>query len=56
MTEPLPVESLLAAMSCYATLHGAINVEMYSHLPPMLDGSEDLFVAIVNRCLDSLQF
>lgn len=55
MPTPLPAESLLAALSCYATLHGAINVEMYSHLPPMLEGSEDLFVAIINRSLDGLR-
>jgi len=55
MAEPLPPEALLAALSCYANLHGAINVQMHSLLPPMLDRNEDLFVATINRSLDDLQ-
>lgn len=55
MDEPMPPEALLAALSCYASLHGAINIQMYSHLPPMIEDNEDLFVATINRSLDSLQ-
>ncbi len=55
MTEPMPPEALLAALSCYASLHGAINIQMYSHLPPMVEDNEDLFVATINRSLDLLQ-
>lgn len=55
MAEPMPPESLLAALACYASLHGAINIQMYSHLPPMVADNEDLFVATINRSLDSLQ-
>jgi len=55
MTDPMPPEALLAALSCYASLHGAINIQMYSHLPPMVEHNEDLFVATINRSLDSLQ-
>jgi AcrR family transcriptional regulator len=55
LEEPLPPEALLAALSSYATLHGAINLEMYAHLPKMIDGTEDLFVATINRALDGVQ-
>ncbi|HEX2903657.1 MAG TPA: TetR/AcrR family transcriptional regulator [Jatrophihabitans sp.] len=55
MIDPMPAAALLAALACYASLHGAINIQMYSHLPPMLADNEDLFVATINRSLDSLQ-
>lgn len=50
LTEPLPPEALRAALACYATLHGAINLELYSHLPSKM-GSEEMFVAIVEHSI-----
>jgi hypothetical protein len=52
MPDPLPHDVLLAALSCYAALQGAINVEMNKQLPPELTGSEDLFVATLSYALD----
>ncbi|MFL6160775.1 MAG: TetR/AcrR family transcriptional regulator [Jatrophihabitantaceae bacterium] len=53
MDEPLPPEALRAALACYATLHGAINIEMYSHLPSKM-GSEETFVAIIEHSIDAV--
>lgn len=46
LAEPLPPEALRAALTCYATLHGAINLEIYSHLPSKM-ASEEMFLALV---------
>ncbi len=33
----LPPGALCAALTCWATLHGLITLELFHHLPPMLD-------------------
>ena len=48
LADPLPPEALRAALACYATLHGAINLEIYSHLPSKM-GSEEMFVALIEH-------
>lgn len=53
LTEPLPPEALRAALSCYATLHGAINLEVYSHLPSQM-GSEEIFLALIAQSLTAV--
>jgi AcrR family transcriptional regulator len=52
LAEPLPPEALRAALACFATLHGAINLEIYSHLPKKM-GSEEMFVAIIEHSVDT---
>ena len=52
LDEPLPPEALRAALACYATLHGAINLEIYSHLPSKM-GSEEMFVALIDNSVAS---
>ena len=37
-TTDLPVGALSAAMTCWATLHGLITLELFHHLPPVLEG------------------
>jgi AcrR family transcriptional regulator len=53
MADPLPPEALRAALGCYATLHGALHLEIYSHLPSKM-GSEGMFVAIIEHSLDAV--
>jgi len=50
LADPLPPEALRAALACYATLHGAINLEIYSHLPSKM-GSEEMFVALIEHSI-----
>jgi AcrR family transcriptional regulator len=50
LAEPVAPEALQAALACYATLHGTINLEMYSHLPSKL-GSEEMFIALLEQSL-----
>jgi hypothetical protein len=40
-------------LACYATLHGAINLEIYSHLPRKM-GSEEMFVALIEHSVDTV--
>jgi len=53
LPDPLPPEALRTALACYATLHGAINLELYSHLPSKM-ASEEMFVALVERSVTAL--
>ena len=52
LPDPLPPEALRAALACFATLHGAINLEINSHLPKKM-GSEEMFVAIIEHYVDT---
>ena len=53
LPDPLPLAALRAALACYATLHGAINLEIYSHLPPDM-ASEEMFVALVENSVTAV--
>lgn len=47
----LPPEALAAAMDCYASLHGAIQLEVNGHLPPPLQGQEEVFLGTMRRVI-----
>jgi AcrR family transcriptional regulator len=49
----LPVPALAAAMWSYATLHGAVSLEVNRHLPPELLGSEELFESAIHNVVRS---
>ncbi|MEP6462850.1 MAG: TetR/AcrR family transcriptional regulator [Frankiaceae bacterium] len=49
---PLPPGALSAALTCWATLHGLITLELFHHLPPMLDGGalfDQQMVVVLDR-------
>lgn len=50
---PLPAPALAAAMDCYASLHGAIQLELNGHLPAPLRGSEEVFLDTMQRVVGS---
>lgn len=50
---PLPPVALAAAIDCYASLHGAIELEVNRHLPPSLEGSEEVFLGTMRRVIGS---
>lgn len=48
----LPPGALSAAMTCWATLHGLITLELFHHLPPVLAGDalfEQQMVVLLDR-------
>ena len=48
---PLPPAALAAAIDCYCSLHGAIQLEVNGHLPPPLQGQEDVFLGTMRRVI-----
>ena len=50
---PLPPVALAVAMDCYASLHGAIQLEVNRHLPPPLQGQEEVFLGTMRRVIGS---
>ncbi|MEO7060185.1 MAG: TetR/AcrR family transcriptional regulator [Lapillicoccus sp.] len=53
MPTPLPPEALAVCMDCYASLHGAIQLEVNGHLPPPLQGQEGAFLDTMRRVIGS---
>ena len=51
---PLPPLALAAAITCYAALHGALQLEINGHLPPPLSGHEDVFLATMRQVVGAL--
>lgn len=54
LTEPLPTAALGGCMICYSALHGAIDLEVKGHVPPALQGNDDLFEAVLRTTLQNL--
>ena len=46
---PLPTVALAAAIDCYASLQGAITLEVNGHLPLPLEGDEAVFLGTMRR-------
>lgn len=50
---PLPPAALAVAIDCYSAMHGAIQLEVNGHLPPPLEGREDVFLGTMRRVIGS---
>jgi AcrR family transcriptional regulator len=48
---PLPPVALAVAIDCYSSLHGAIQLEVNRHLPPPLQGEEEVFLGTMRRVI-----
>lgn len=48
---PLPPVALAAAIDCYSSLHGAIQLEVNGHLPPPVLGQEEVFLGTMRRVI-----
>lgn len=51
LTAPLPPAALAVAIDCYVAMHGAIQLEVNHHLPPPLQGQEDVFLGTMRRVI-----
>jgi AcrR family transcriptional regulator len=47
----LPPVALAVAIDCYSSLHGAIQLEVNGHLPPPLEGEEEVFLGTMRRVI-----
>lgn len=54
LPHPFPPVALSAAITCYAALHGAINLEVNRHLPPALLGDEAVYLATMRHVVRSI--
>ena len=54
LPRPLPTTALGAALISYAALHGAINLELNRHLPPMVRSNAALFEATLRQSVQGL--
>jgi len=54
LAAPLPPAALAAAITCYAALHGALQLEINGHLPPMLNGEEGIFLATMRQVVTAI--
>lgn len=53
LPRPLPAAALAVALDCYASLHGAIQLEVNGHLPPPVLGDEALFLSTMRQVIGS---
>ena len=51
LPRPLPPVALAVALDCYAALHGAIQLEVNGHLPPAVQGDEELFLGTMRQVI-----
>jgi len=49
----LPPAALAVAIDCYSALHGAIQLEVNGHLPPPLQGQEEVFLGTMHRVIEA---
>lgn len=51
LSTPLPPAALAIAIDCYSSLHGAIQLEVNGHLPPPVEGEEEIFLGTMRRVI-----
>lgn len=51
LSTPLPPVALAVAIDCYSSLHGAIQLEVNGHLPPPVQGQEEVFLGTMRRVI-----
>ncbi len=51
LSTPLPPVALAVAIDCYSSLHGAIQLEVNGHLPPPVQGQEEIFSGTMRRVI-----
>ncbi len=51
---PLPPAALAAALYCYSTLYGAIDIEINGHQPPPVAGDADIFAMNLRHSVRSI--